>query len=587
MLVLLPVLAAAQIELGAVEGIVVDSSGSVVKGASVILTGSIPRTVLTDTNGRFKIPFVDPGVHSLEVSAPGLGTLTRTDIPVEIARTTPLRIELPDEDEAVTLAEETSLADRRLLDTASLMSRRALEGLPVPERAIGVLPLLPGIVPVSYSAAGDPRVTSVRGFEAAAPVVLNGIVLEDGSRVLRESLEQARLITSSGDPLFGSRELELHLVTPAASESFRGSLSASFAPRALRASDDGDIGDILAGAAEAGGGLRDRRVHLWTFIGRERIGGEASAMKTTSALGRIDLGITPATTATVFAGSNERDDRIDSFGSFSGTWTSARASVFARATSMDSASGGVVSASIPFEGARLVHDLRVSGGSDDGSGFAALSDFLAFGSWGVFGSLRWDAASDELQPRALLTRSHGRSLWKASANRYATADSSTDEFQLRVERHVIPELVASLALVRSETENDCGERSADAVEAAAWKRLSNRWMLRGHLTSRMHSDHGGCAGNSASYSYGIDAIVEGPWDVNVGIVVAGADASRESDRSLFQTDLRVSRRWELGDHFVDLSVDALNVSNSDALAFSHRDDEQNARALRVGARFHY
>jgi hypothetical protein len=584
LLVLLPVAAVAQIELGTVEGMVVDANGMAVEGASIVLTGSIARSAVSDAAGRFRIPFVDPGNYSLEATAAGHGNVTRIEVPVAAARTTPIRIELPEEEEAVTLEEEISLADRRLLDTASLMSNRALEGLPIPERAIGVLPLLPAIVPRSYSAEGGADVV-IRGRDTATTIFLNGITLGDGSRVLRESLEQVMLITRSVDPLFGARDAELHFVTPATSTSFRGSLYASFAPDRLRAADDGESGDFLVGSAEAGGGLRDGSIHLWTFLGREHLDGLKSST-TTSALGKIDVGLSGRTAVTIFGGSNDRDDDIASFGSISGTYSSPRAIVFARGFSSDGVADGAATASIPFVAGQVPNEMRVSFGRQEEDAFAALSDFVTLGNWSLYAGLRWDGASDALQPRLLVARSQGRTLWKASANRYATAAMSTDEVQLRVERHVIPELVASIALVRSVTERSCGERSADAVEAAAWKRLSNRWMLRGHFTW-IDAGTDGCAANFASYSYGIDAGVEGPWNMNLGIVLAGADASRKEERSLFQADVRLSRRWVAGPHSIDVFVDAVNVSNEDALASGPEVDEQNARGFRAGARFSY
>ncbi|HET9176910.1 MAG TPA: carboxypeptidase regulatory-like domain-containing protein [Terriglobia bacterium] len=76
--------AAAQTSLSTVRGAVTDQSGALVPGAQVRLidlsTNIAVRTVSTDANGNYEIPFVKGGHYELTASHTGFDTYTQTDI---------------------------------------------------------------------------------------------------------------------------------------------------------------------------------------------------------------------------------------------------------------------------------------------------------------------------------------------------------------------------------------------------------------------------------------------------------------------------------------------------------------------------
>jgi carboxypeptidase family protein len=76
--------AAAQTSLSTIRGAVSDQSGALVPGAQVQLidlsTNTAVRTVSTDANGNYEIPFVKGGHYQLTASHTGFDTYTQTDI---------------------------------------------------------------------------------------------------------------------------------------------------------------------------------------------------------------------------------------------------------------------------------------------------------------------------------------------------------------------------------------------------------------------------------------------------------------------------------------------------------------------------
>src|SRR5712691_10695787 len=75
--------AAGQSTFGSLLGTVRDSSGGVVSGCSISMenTGtSARRAALTDQNGSYSVPNLEPGVYEIKMSAPGFQLVTYTNV---------------------------------------------------------------------------------------------------------------------------------------------------------------------------------------------------------------------------------------------------------------------------------------------------------------------------------------------------------------------------------------------------------------------------------------------------------------------------------------------------------------------------
>ena len=86
--------ASAQLQLGAISGVVLDGGGLVVPGVSIDLTdplGAVVRSTTSNTSGRFAISQLAPGRYAVRASMPGFQPVTHA---VEITTAIPIDIEL-------------------------------------------------------------------------------------------------------------------------------------------------------------------------------------------------------------------------------------------------------------------------------------------------------------------------------------------------------------------------------------------------------------------------------------------------------------------------------------------------------------
>lgn len=80
----------AQTPMSTVSGIVKDSQGAVIQGATVSLTSASQGTLnqsVSNSSGSFAIPDLTPGQYSASVSAKGFATAEYDSVPLEAGRT--------------------------------------------------------------------------------------------------------------------------------------------------------------------------------------------------------------------------------------------------------------------------------------------------------------------------------------------------------------------------------------------------------------------------------------------------------------------------------------------------------------------
>src|SRR5437773_9682905 len=81
--------AAAQ-TLGEITGVVRDSSGAVVPGATVTVTNpatNASRTAISNEAGVYNFPALQPGMYNMKVEIGGFRTLTRNDVELQVQQT--------------------------------------------------------------------------------------------------------------------------------------------------------------------------------------------------------------------------------------------------------------------------------------------------------------------------------------------------------------------------------------------------------------------------------------------------------------------------------------------------------------------
>jgi hypothetical protein len=94
LLLALPLPALAQSGTATIQGTVRSSSGEIIVGAQVVLSGPTARTTTTDAQGAFTISDVAPGIYRLDVNKGGYAPATIADLTLLIGGTTPVSVTL-------------------------------------------------------------------------------------------------------------------------------------------------------------------------------------------------------------------------------------------------------------------------------------------------------------------------------------------------------------------------------------------------------------------------------------------------------------------------------------------------------------
>jgi hypothetical protein len=132
---LFPAIASAQ---SAITGIVKDSSGGVLPGVTVEATSPAliekVRTVVTDTQGRFAIVDLRPGLYKVTFTVQGFNTFVqdRIELPSNFTATVNADLHVGGVEESVTVAGQSPVVDVQNAQRTTILSRQLLDAVPVP-----------------------------------------------------------------------------------------------------------------------------------------------------------------------------------------------------------------------------------------------------------------------------------------------------------------------------------------------------------------------------------------------------------------------------------------------------------------------
>src|SRR2546426_4552789 len=77
--------AAQEVTTGTIEGTVTDPHGAALAGATVTITSAQgSRSVTSDANGRFRLPYLTAGTYSLTATLPGYNSVERPNLDVRL-----------------------------------------------------------------------------------------------------------------------------------------------------------------------------------------------------------------------------------------------------------------------------------------------------------------------------------------------------------------------------------------------------------------------------------------------------------------------------------------------------------------------
>jgi outer membrane receptor protein involved in Fe transport len=246
-LVLLPADARAQ-ATGQITGVITDPSGSVVPGATVEVTNQatgFTRNAVTELDGVYTIPLLNPGVYEAKASLSGFRTTVRGGIEVVVNGTArvDLKLQVGAIAEQVTVAASAPLVETKNATLGVVIDQKKVVDLPLNGRNFTQLgTLIPGVVaPPSGLGGADGNATPGGFGNVTGGFNVNGMrnqsnnFLLDGSPnndsfntgfVLRpppDAIEEFKILTHSYDAEYGRNAGSVvNVVTKSGANSFHG-----------------------------------------------------------------------------------------------------------------------------------------------------------------------------------------------------------------------------------------------------------------------------------------------------------------------------------------------------------------------------
>jgi hypothetical protein len=137
------------------NGRVLDQGDAVLPGVTIAATNTstgVVRTTVTNAEGVYSMPGLEPGVYDVKTDLSGFSSATRTRVTLTINTTITLdfRLALAGVEETLTVTGEAPLIEVTQSKFASTIETQELQNLPMITRSInGMLELLPGATPMA------------------------------------------------------------------------------------------------------------------------------------------------------------------------------------------------------------------------------------------------------------------------------------------------------------------------------------------------------------------------------------------------------------------------------------------------------
>jgi hypothetical protein len=220
------------------SGVVKDSAGGVIPGATVVVKDNATGTTLeavTNTTGVYSIPALQAGTYTVTASLTGFKTaqVNNVRIALDTPATVNMTLEVGQLTETVTVTSSTELVNTQTATVASTLNADQLNRMPTPTRnAINAVMFLPGI-----NTATTNRESRANGLpESFVQITMDGVNNNDNfnrstdgffaSVTPRQDAVEAVTVTmaAGGAQQGGSGAVQIQFQTRSGGNSFSGSL---------------------------------------------------------------------------------------------------------------------------------------------------------------------------------------------------------------------------------------------------------------------------------------------------------------------------------------------------------------------------
>jgi hypothetical protein len=281
--------------LGQIFGVVTDSTGAVLPGVTVTVSGTglqQPLTMQSTQTGAYRFPNVPIGTYTITFELSGFKKVSRPNITITTGFAAPVdqKMEIGGITESVTVTSESPLVDTKKTTTGNTFTGDIFLNIPTARDPWQMMNMTPGIslsgINVGGSASGQQPTISYAGTSANVQWNLEGGNITDMSSNSSpayfnfDSFQEIQVITGGGDVSVQSGGVFINLVTKSGSNVFKGSATETFENHAMQNNNVSEklfnqnaaSGAVLSGAplnrvgnysGEMGGPIMKNRTWFW------------------------------------------------------------------------------------------------------------------------------------------------------------------------------------------------------------------------------------------------------------------------------------------------------------------------------------
>ena len=150
----------AQVQTGSITGVVSDTTGAILPGATVSLSGEKliggTQTRTADATGAYRFDRLPPGSYTLKFEMPGFKTVQRAGIVVNAAfvATVSPKLEIGQMNETVSVTGQSPTIDTKSNVQQTAMGQEILEGVPTGRDPWSLAKIIPGVQISTYDVGG-------------------------------------------------------------------------------------------------------------------------------------------------------------------------------------------------------------------------------------------------------------------------------------------------------------------------------------------------------------------------------------------------------------------------------------------------
>lgn len=238
---------------GNINGVVYDTSGAVVPGASITLTGPAGnKTAQSTDQGQFLFAQLAPGTYSMKVERQGFKVADVQNIVVAINRNSAVKITLQagSSGEVVNVSAETLTVDTTSTAVGSNLSDQFYSNVPIQRNVAGLFYTTSGVVSGGGTGAQNPSISGATGLENM--YVADGVNITDpafgglgvftrntgsiGTGINLSFIKEVQVKTGGFEPQYGQATGGVvQIVTKSGTRDYHGAIAAYAAPNSAAA----------------------------------------------------------------------------------------------------------------------------------------------------------------------------------------------------------------------------------------------------------------------------------------------------------------------------------------------------------------